>query len=117
MKWLDATEKALNSVGLTGVSLIISLIGAVISSIYDVKRTWLDRFFVIVGATVGAAYTGPFIGHLLKIHGERVEAGIYFLVGLLAKELIMFFVATIRFMTQNPAAVIERIKNRFKPGR
>lgn len=118
MKWIDATEKALNSIGLTGVSLMISLVGAMISSIYDVKRTWWDRFLVITGATVGAAYTGPFFAHLLNIDNQRVEAGIYFLVGLLAKELIMFVVATIRFMTQNPGAIIETLKNRFKtPGR
>lgn len=113
MKILDTAEKALNSIGLTGVSLIISLVGALISSIYDVKRTWWDRFLVIVGATIGAAYTGPFFAHLMHVDNQRVEAGIYFLVGLLAKELIMFLVATIRFLTQNPGAVIEGLKNRF----
>lgn len=113
MKWIEATEKALNSVGLTGVSLIISLVGALISSIYDVKRTWWDRFLVIVGATVGAAYTGPFFAHLMGIDNQRVEAGIYFLVGLLAKELILFLVSTIRFLTQNPGAAIEGLKSRF----
>lgn len=113
MKWIDATEKALNAVGLTGVSLIISLVGALISSIYDVKRTWWDRFVVIVGATIGAAYTGPFFAHMMGIDNQRVEAGIYFLVGLLAKELIMFLIASIRFLTNNPNAIIETLKNRF----
>lgn len=113
MKWIDTVEKGLNAVGLTGVSLIISLVGALISSIYDVKRTWWDRFLVIIGATIGAAYTGPFFAHLMHVDNQRVEAGIYFLVGLLAKELIMFLVATIRFLTQNPGAVLETLKNRF----
>lgn len=113
MKWLDATEKILNSIGLSGASLVISLMGALVSSIYDVKRTWWDRFIVLIGATIGAAYAGPVFAHFLHVGNPKVEAGLVFLVGLLAKEILLFIISMIRFLTQNPSAVWEGLKNRF----
>ena len=116
MKLIQEIEKGLNAVGLSGVSLFIGFVGAVIAQIKSERKPLYLHLVLAIAGCLAAAYAAPAVNHFLGVNDPKAQNGVVFLVGLLGRDLLSFAVRTIQFLSKNQELLLE-LKNRFKPGR